>query len=221
MTAEQVTSTYGWNIGDTKDVTLTTGKVITFRIIDFNHDTLSSDHTTKAGITLQMVNCLAIRYPMNSTNTNAGGWGVSKMRTETMPTIKATLPQDLQNVIKLVDKKAANGGSTNYSATETLSDDLFLLAGVEIFGAGSSYGHAQDGVNEGTQYAYWATNDNNNARIKKFDTDADGMPETATTWWERSSCCDFTDTFCCVYSNGITGYDYAGNSRGVAFGFCV
>ena len=222
MTAEQVETTYGWNIGDIKTETLSTGEEIQVRIIDFNHDTLSNDHSTKAGITMQMVNCLATRYPINSSNTNKGGWGASKMRTETMPTIKATLSQDLQNVIKLVDKKAANGGGSNYSATETLNDDLFLLAGVEIFGSKDGYGNAKDGANEGTQYAYWQGKTAND-RIKKYDKNGDSISETETYWWERSSFYNLNQYFCAVGSTGEAKGDQAGSTypRGVAFGFCV
>jgi hypothetical protein len=218
MTAADVLSNYGWSIGDTKTETLTTGETITLRIIGFNHDTLSSDHTSKAGITMQIVDCLVTRYPMNATNTNAGGYGASVMRTTTLPTIKATLSSALQNVIKLVDKKAANGGSANYSATETLSDDLFLLAEKEVFGTVT---YAQDGANEGEQYAWYAANNTANDRIKKFDSDANGEPETATSWWECSSSYNGANYFCIVSSGGIASNSIANNSRGVAFGFCI
>ena len=216
MTSEQVYSTYGWNVGDTHDITLTSGETIQVRILGFNHDD-KSDGSGKAGITLQMVECLATRYPMNSTNTNAGGYAASKMKTETLPTLKALLPQEWQDVIKLVDKKSANGGSSNYSETLTLSEDLFLFAEIEIFGTTS---YAQDGANEGSVYEYW----NGKAaadRIKKYDTDADGVADTATHWWLRSARSTYTSGFCNVYTNGNIYNGSAINSRGVAFGFCI
>lgn len=214
MTASDVYSNYGWSLGDTKDITLSTNETIQVQIIGINHDTLSSDHVSKAGLTLQMVNCLVTKYAMKDSNTNAGGWNGSKMRTTTLPTIKATLPSELQSVIKLVDKKSANGGSTNYSATVTSSDDLFLLAEIEIFG---SITYAQDGVNEGTQYEYWVGKSANN-RIKYYDN---AGTLSVTTWWERSSRNDYTDGFCFVNNSGGAGKGDASLSRGVAFGFCV
>lgn len=218
MSSADIYSTYGWQVGDIKSITLSSNETIQVRIIDFNHDILSSDHSSKAGITLQMVDCLATRYSMNTSNTNAGGWNASKMRTSTLPTIKVLLPSDLQAVIKLVDKKAANGGGSNYSATVTSSDDLFLLAGVEIFGSSDSYGYAQDGANEGTQYAYWASHNTVNDRIKYYDNA--GTP-TATHWWERSSASTRTYYVCTVSRYGNANYDTAVTSNGVAFGFCV
>lgn len=218
MTAAQVATTYGWNIGDTINITLKNSEQIQMRIIGINHDTLSSDHTSKAGLTLQMVNCLATLYRMNDSNTNAGGWQSSKMKVTTMPTLLALLPDEWQAVIKTVDKKSANGGSLNYSATVTTSENLFLLAGVEIFGSSDSYGYAQDGANEGTQYAYWASHNTANDRIKNYDNA--GTP-TATYWWERSSSSGDTNYFCAVDIGGSAKVYSASVSRGVAFGFCV
>ena len=219
MTSEQVYNAYGWSVGDAHDITLTSGEVIQVRILGFNHDT-KSDGSGKAGITLQTVECLATRYPMNSSNTNAGGYAASVMKTSTLPTLKALLPQEWQDVIKLVDKKSANGGNSNYSETLTLSEDIFLLAGVEVFGSESSYGYAQDGANEGSQYEYW--NGKVAAdRIKKYDTNADGVADTATSWWLRSSTYGSTSYFCYVGTSGNANYNYASYSRGVAFGFCI
>lgn len=217
-TSSQVAEIYGWNLGDTIPITLSSGENIEMQIIGINHDTLSSDHTSKAGLTLQMKECLATAYSMNSTNTNAGGYAASIMKTETLPTIKALLPQEWQDVIKLVDKKSANGGSSNYSATVTTSENLFLLAGVEIFGSDSSYGYAQDGANEGTQYAYWASHNTANDRIKYYDNA--GTPITIY-WWERSCSCFSTSYFCLVSSYGIGSDNIANSSRGVSFAFCI
>jgi len=218
MTVSDVYNEFGWSLGDTVNITLITNEVIQMRIIGINHDTLSSDHTSKAGLTLQMVNCLATRYAMNDSNTNAGGWQSSKMKVSTMPTLLALLPDEWQAVIKTVDKKSANGGSSNYSATVTTSENLFLLAGVEIFGSSDSYGYAQDGANEGTQYAYWASHNTANDRIKYYDN---AGTQTATFWWERSSHYKYTSYFCSVSGGGDAGLNSASYTRGVAFGFCV
>ena len=216
LTSAQVAEQYGWNLGDSIPITLSTGEVIEMQIIGVNHDDLS-DGTGKAGLTLQMKNCLATRYPMNSSNTNAGGYAASKMKTQTLPTLKALLPQEWQDVIKLVDKKSANGGSTNYSETLTTSDGLFLLAEIEVFGATT---YAQDGTNEGSVYEYW--NGKADAdRVKKYDKDADGVPEAATIWWLRSSYYVNTGYFCFVTASGGANNTSANNSRGVAFAFCI
>lgn len=216
MTAEQVASQYGWNLGDTKSETLSTGEVIELQIVGYNHDDLS-DGSGKAGMTLQMKNCLATKYPLTSTLTNAGGWGASKFRTTTLPTIKATLSQELKNNIKLVNKKAANGGLKNYSVTEILSDDLFLLSEYEMFGTAKN---AQDGANEGTQYTYWQGKTDND-RIKKFDSNGDGVPETATLYWVRSAYRGDERYFCSIGSSGGAVFDEPNGSRGICFALCL
>lgn len=207
-TSAEMTEHYGWSLGDLVDITLTNSEVIQMQIIGVNHDTLSSDHTSKAGLTLQMKNCLNTKYAMNGTNTNAGGWNGSKMRTETMPTLLALLPSEWQAVIKTVDKKAANGGSANYTATVTSEDKLFLPAEIEVFG---SVTYAQDGANEGSQYEFYA---NGGSKVKNFNG-------SASYWWERSSYFGNTYYFCFVSSNGFANCDNASYTRGVSFAFCI
>lgn len=216
MTSAQVAETYGWNMGDTISYQLTNGENIEMRIIGFNHDD-KSDGSGKAGITLGMTHCLATLYPMNNTATNAGGYASSVMKTSTLPTIKLTLPQEWQNVIKFVNKKSANGGNVNYSETLTLSEDLFLFAEIEIFGTTSN---AQDGANEGSVYEYW--NDKTAAdRIKKYDTNADGVADTTTAWCLRSARSTRNGNFCWVNANGGSTSGLANYSRGVSFAFCI
>lgn len=219
MTSAEVEARFGWKIGDTTTYTLTTGEKVEMRIIGFNHDDLS-DGSGKAGITLDMTHCLATKYPMNSTNTNAGGYAASVMKTYTLPTIKALHHQEWQDVIKPVDKKSANGSGKNYSETLTTSEDLFLFAEIEIFGTTQN---AQDGANEGSVYEYWNDKAASADRIKKYDTDGDGVADTATAWWLRSShSYDGNDNyFCSVSLGGNANSSGASYSRGVAFGFCV
>ena len=209
------------SVGTTRSYTLSTQEAMTDRIIGFNHDTLTSPTaygeataTGKAGIAWQMVNCLTTRYSMNSANTNVGGWNASVMRTSTLPTIKLTLPQDLQDIINFVDKKAANGGSTSYTATVISSDDLFLLCENEIFG---TITHAQDGSNEGIQYKYWVGKSAND-RIKYYDNA--GIP-AATGWWERSSYQGNIRRFCLVEISGVAYNNNASITYGVAFAYCT
>jgi hypothetical protein len=44
---------------------------------------------------------------------------------------------------------------------------------------------------------------------------------SAGSWWERSPRSGYSNYFCFVYSNGNASFNYANNSFGVAFGFCV
>lgn len=212
MTPAQVYNTYGWSIGDTITIPLNNVNY-DFRIMDFNHDILSSDHTSKAGITLQMVNCLNTLYSMNSQQSNAGGWNSCTLRSTLRNTIYYQLPSSWRSVIKLVDKKSANGGSTNYSATITSSDSLFILSFIEVWGFA---GDAQDGANEGTRYQFWA--DNFSERIKSYSNNG---VSTNVLWWERSCFSKNIRGYLGVDEMGFNSYTSANNNFGVSFAFCV
>lgn len=209
MTSAQVAETYGWNLGDTKDITLTTGEVIQMRIIGFNHDDLTGGG--KAGITLQMTHCLATKTGMQSDRYNAAVWKDCKMRTVTLPEIKASLPNEWASIIKTVDKKQ------QYSSAniETVSDDLFLLAECEILNTTVN----AISENEGLQYDYWKQA---NTYIMNIDTNGDGVLDSAVAWWLRSNSSHGSTTFCMVLkSGGFTYTEYTANRYGVSFAFCV
>lgn len=199
------------SVGDQVALSLN-GTSYNFDVIGFNHDTLttataygSATATGKAGITFQMHDLFATTYPMNSSNTNTGGWKSSVMRTSTMVTMKGYLPSAWQTAIKAVNKISGVGGGSS-SGTETVSDSCFLLAEIEIFG---STAYSVSG--EGTQYAYYSAG---NSKVKT-------KSGSARYWWERSPLSGDSYNFCGVVSSGDADYSYASDSYGVAFGFCV
>ena len=189
-----------WSVGDTKTISVN-GTNYEFQIIGFNHDDKTAGG--KAGITFQMVDCLSTTYNMNSSNTNNGGWKNSAMRSR-MSTFLSQLPSDLQSVIKPVNKLVSIGNNT--STIETVSDKLFLLSEVEIFGS-TTYSFA----GEGSQYDWYKAG---NTKVKKVNG-------SANYWWERSPYSGNTSGFCIVGSNGNADYNVASDSNGVSVGFCV
>ena len=53
---------------------------------------------------------------------------------------------------------------------------------------------------------------------------AKAQGDSATTsclWWLRSPYYGSSDSFCYVFNSGSSNRNFAGSSRGVAFGFCV
>lgn len=196
-----------WAVGDQKNITVN-GVTYAVDIIGFDHD-VPTDSTTygrsKAGITFQLHDLLATTYKMNSSDTNSGGWESSAMRTSTMTTLLNQLASDLKTVIVPVNKLSGVGGGAS-SGTKTVSDSLFLLAEIEVFG--SAYSSVSG---EGTQYAYYK---NGGSKIKNRSGSAD-------RWWLRSPCPGYSNRFCGVVSNGAVISDRANNSRSVSFGFCV
>ena len=202
---------YKITVGD--QVTLSiNGTNYAFDIIGFNHDTLTDQAaygeetaTGKAGITFHMHDLFATTYPMNSTATNSGGWKSSAMRTSTMETIMGYMPIAWQAAIKPVNKASGTGGGSS-SGTETVSDNCFLLAEIEIFGSTT---FSVSG--EGAQYAYYKAG---NSTVKN-------KSGSANDWWERSPYSDYDGIFCSVGSQGDAFFSGADSSYGVAFGFCV
>lgn len=198
------------NVGDQVTLPLD-GTNYVFDVIGFNHDDLTTPTaygaataTGKAGITFQMHDLFGTYFKMNDRKTNAGGWKGSEMRTSTMVTMKGYLPAAWQTAIKPVNKASGTGGGSS-SGTETVSDDCFLLAEVEIFGNAKS-----SVAGEGVQYAYYKAG---NSKVKKQNGSAD-------FWWERSPLSGNSGYFCIVYYDGNATGSSATEGNGVAFGFC-
>lgn len=166
-------------------------------IIGKNHDDLAGG-TGKAPLTFQLHDCYATTYPMNSSNTNSGGWTNCAMRSTHLPAILALMPAEIQAGIREVQKKSSAGNKS--SSIQTTNDKLFLLSEIEIFGSTT---HSFAG--EGTQYAYYQAG---NSKVKDL------------RWWERSPRSSNSAYFCLVYTTGVAGVDGASYSNGVAFGFC-
>ena len=203
---------YKVSIGDQVTLALN-GTNYTFDVIGFNHDTLttataygSNTATGKAGVTFQMHDLFATTQQMNSTAHTNGGWKQSEMRTRRMSEFLNQLPSDLQSVIKTVNNQTSAGN--NSSTIETVSDKLFLLSEVEIFGY-TQYSFA----GEGSQYAYYKAG---NSKVKN-------KSGSASHWWERSPGSGYSNRggFCSVRNDGNPFSNTAQSVLGVAFGFCV
>nr|DAO00792.1 MAG TPA: hypothetical protein [Caudoviricetes sp.] len=184
----------------------------TFDVIGFNHDDLTDSNaygkataTGKAGMTLQMHDLFATGYQMNDSNTNSGGWKSSDMYIYTMSRMKGYLPTAWQTAIKSVNKASGLGGGSS-SGTETVHNNCFLLAEIEIFG---SITYSVSG--EGTQYAYYKAG---NSKMKNKDN-------SAFMWWERSPYYGDNNSFCFVTTYNSSDYNNATGYYGVAFAFCI
>ena len=189
-----------WVVGNSKTMTIN-GASYQVDIIGKNHDTYAAGGT--APLTFQLHDCYADKKAMNSSKTNSGGWKNSEMRTTHLPAILALMPTEVQNGIREVSKKASVGGAS--STIETVSDKLFLLSEVEIFGS-TSYSAA----GEGTQYDYYKAG---NSKVKKRNG-------SATGWWERSPRASSSAAFCLVDRNGSASHFTANVTNSVTFGFC-
>lgn len=189
-----------WVVGNSKTMTIN-GASYQVDIIGKNHDTYTAGGT--APLTFQLHDCYGETKKMNSSNTNSGGWTSCAMRSTHLPAILALMPTEVQNGIREVNKLTSAGGRS--STIETVSDKLFLLSEVEIFGS-TSYSVA----GEGTQYDYYKAG---NSKVKKRNG-------SAAYWWERSPNSSTFTRFCMVDRSGSASSDNASYADSVAFGFC-
>lgn len=198
-----------FNIGDEITFTTKDDKEITMQIVGFNHDDLA-DGSGKAGITFGMKNLYYSDYPMNSSATNDGGWDGCQMRTSTMQTMFENLPDELQAVIKTVNKKATAGNKSTDIITS--QDKLWIYSEVELDGRPDS-GYKD----EGTQYEYWQSHNTNSDRIKKLNNGTGSV----NIYWLRSPGMGLPPDFRYIYSDGRVSSYYASGSCGLCFCFCI
>ena len=193
-----------FSVGDAKDLHLTTNELVPVVIGDFKHNTITGT-SNKAAMAFTFKNCLNTTYPMNSSNTNSGGWNNSAMRKTRMANILNTFPAELRadGAIKYVDVLASAGGGS--TAITTSSDRLRLHSIVEL---GLSYSYAASG--EGTKYAYYTSGN----RVKT-------VGGVASIYWTRSPYTDTSNAFCFVITSGTANADLASFSNGVACGFDI
>lgn len=188
-----------WAVGDSKPMAIN-GTNYQIDIIGKNHD-VYTDGSGTAPLTFQLHDCYSEAKQMYDTNLSGLGWKNTDMRLTYLPAILALMPAEVKNGIHAVNKKTSEGG--NSTTIEIVSDTLFLLSGVEIFGTASA-----SVAGEGSQYDYYKAG---NPKIKKRE----GVDEF---WWERSSASG--GMFCTVRDNGQAGASNASSSLGVSFAFC-
>ena len=153
-------------------------------------------------------------FNMNNSQSNSGGWNNSRMRTVICPAFKSAMPSDLQAVLKTTTKYSDNtgGGSNTASYVTATSEEVFLLAEFEVFGARSYANSAEQ--NYQTQYAYYSAG---NSKVK-YRHSATG---STALWWLRSVYAGNSGHFCGVGTSGSASYSNAYYSSGFAPAFCV
>lgn len=137
-----------WSVGDTKSETIG-GVARSFRILDFNHDPLSSsdeqygnaqynapayaNNTRYAGIVFQAVESFG-KAQIHPTTSWQASWESSNMRNSILKSDLESFPADMQAVIRTVDKITGFGGtnSSKDNATVITGDKLFLLSSAEF-----------------------------------------------------------------------------------------
>lgn len=230
---------YGFKVGDAKEVTLN-GSVgygssqATFNnqkywvyIIGINHNEAKEGKgiafqgfkTAQTGgidiaVTVTNYDSKGSGMVMNGSSANAGGWNGSWAHTTCMAQWKACFPSDLQAVIRTTTLYTDNtgSGSTSASAVTANSNEVYYLAEYEVFGS-NTYANANEPAQQ-AQYDYYKAG---NSRVRYHSDNT----STAASWWLRSPCRGFGDTFCRVYTDGSAVYYTSSYSYGSAPAFKV
>ena len=177
---------------------LTNGKTLEYRIVGINHDDLA-DGSGKAGLTFEATNTVLGAQRMNATQTNAGGWEQSELRSRlNSGDLWSLLPSELQSKVKTVKKMTDNKGGGNAGTPSATTDKVFLLSTTEV------YGNLQS---DGAQYEYY--------KSKSVTTSSYSGASSSSDHWTRSVSPSYSTYFRYVRSRG----DY--NSYSAAYTYYV
>ena len=193
-----------WDIGDTKSITSKSGKTYKIRLADLQDGRYEySDGSGSSKAVFEFVECYnlnnTIGYRMNSTATNVGGWAASEMRSQTMPTLLADLPDDM--VAAMSQVKVLSGiGDKNKTDTSSSNNTLFIPATIELFdNKEDSIGLAESPLG---QFDYYKANNIGSARIKYVVGETTMTPSHAKLYWNRSPYAYDSTAFCGVEQLG-------------------
>lgn len=207
------TASQFWNVGDTKDITLTNGATITFRIADLQTGRYAlADNSGSSNMVLEpLVQIPNTTAAMNSSGSNSGGFAQSQMRTVTLANIYDLFPQDVKDAMSEVLILSGTGAGTS-SGTSSSANKLFLPAEMELFASKSySIGDAECPLG---QFDYYKMHNNDSDRIKQRDG--------SNQWyWLRSPYSGYSDYFCSVTSYGLANMSAANFTNGVAPCFAI
>lgn len=186
-------------IGRKKTISHSTYGSHEVRVVGIAHDSRVSGG--KAMFTFEHVDIPFTRQ-WNTSRSNSGGVPKMPLHTYLQNDYFNGLPEAVKRAIVSVQKPC----SLSQNATPTnVECKIFIPSEMEIFGT-----HSYD--NEGTQYKYWADNNNNNARIKKYNG-------SAYFWWLRSPY--GSNSFGFVSAGGTLYTTNADGTNGVSPSFCI
>lgn len=182
-------------VGDSLKVDLSTGETVEFRVANVK----------ASEIIFEARNALSAGRQMNASNTNAGGWGSSALRSYLNGTFFNTLPTDLQAVIS--ERTIQSSVGSQSSSLKTTTDKIWIPREYEVFGTTNYAASTEHSTGGAEQFALYATASN---RVKSY-----GDGGAACYWWLCSPYVSSSTYFCYVSSDGSASSYGAGNSYGV------
>ena len=202
----------GLNIGDYKDITLTTGESVRMELagIDTYFGYQSNNNHRLYFISRD---CLATAYAMNSTNTNTGGFPASALKTTLNTTIFNTLPADLRAVIKADKRLCSTKGSWAWQEDQK----LWLPSEVEVWGH-NTWSEVGYGNGCGVQFPIFT---GSLRHICKGQGKGKAEQGSRSHWWCGSPNASNTTNFCIVDYYGVASGSNASTALAVPLCFTV
>lgn len=202
-----------WAVGDTKDITLSNGQTVSYRICDMQTGRYAlADGSGSSNMVLEpIVQISNLKAKMNANGSNSGSFAQSEMRTITLVNVLALFPTDAQDAMSEVLVLSGTGGGTT-SGTSSSANKLFLAAEMELFASRLySIGNAECPLG---QFDYYKTHNNNSDRIKQRDG-------SNQSYWLRSPESGHGSSFCFVAATGYVSSLKADAPYGVAPFFAI
>ena len=215
VSAVQAGSTENYHVGDTKEVDMGTFGTHTIRVANTSTPAECSTagfSQTACGFVLEFANIITSRN-MNSTNTNAGGWPATLMRTYVNNDIYNALPSELKNGI--IDTYVVSGHGKNDPANFTSTDKLYLLSTKEVWGKEGT----SNVINDDTTDAY--TRQLDYYKAQGVTTSNYSGAKKNASWWLRAADSNISTSFYTVNTNGNWYRNSANSSPGVAPAFRI
>ena len=220
-----------YEVGDTKEVTLSGAVNGTFTVRIANTSTPeeckgAGFSQTACGFVVEFVDIIS-NQQVNASNTNAGGWQDSAMRSylnvinvkDGSGTIFNALPAELQNVI--IDTTVVSGHETGKSSNYVTTDKLYLLSGHEVYKDGEINNNMKtyDTSWENTRQLDYYQEKGVTSDSDKYAPAIKNFGGSASPWWLRSVLSSDTTVFFVVDTLGGWNGVGASNSYGVAPAF--
>ena len=162
----------------------------------------SFDDYNGCGCVLQFdfAESLSPNLPLHAANTNVGGYGMTDMKTTTLPALIEALPSWLREHLLPFDVLTGEG-----NASETIEpvsgNRLALRSEIEVFGS-----HLNSAAGEGQQIEYYKMS---GATVKRA-----GYNGGANPWWLRSPDKSNNYFFCTAYVDNRSDVMYPTTTRG-------
>ena len=202
-----------YQVGETKDITLTGIGTMTLQIADFDHDYLSgSTSANKAAISLITKHLLPSTRKMNSTNTNVGGFPASDLCEYLNGDIYNALPEDLKSIIVPIYKWYGTGNATSNGAWS--AHKVWVPLEYELFGQTIKSPATEQSTGNARKYPIFT---DNASRIKRLNNGSG-----SAQWYRGASpVASDTERFCVVNIGGTAIARDASDASGVCFGLCI